>query len=180
MVEFGLISIPFFGLLFATFQTSFAFLVQQGLQAAVESAARPILVGTVQNNAAITTWQAFRNTYLCPATGSLLPSFIPCANVLVDVRPYTSFSSVTAANVGSSFLSDGPLYNAGSPCQIVVVRAAYPMPVYLPKLVDIGGVISSNTAGLTTYNGKLVQMVTAAAVSRNEPYTVNGVGPGGC
>ncbi len=182
-VEFGLVSVPFLGLLAAIFQTCLAFLMQQGLKSAVENAARQVLVGTAQNDASVTTSQQFRSKYVCPSTGSVLPSFVTCANIVVDVRPYSTFSQLSKSNVSQSFLTDGSgtQYNTGSPCQIVVVRAVYPMPVYLPIP---SGIASSptNNAGLTMYNGQLVQMLTAAAVFRNEPYVVNGqpAASGGC
>ena len=183
-VEFALVSVPFLGLLFAIFQTCLAFLMQQGLRAALDNAARQVLVGTAQNNAAVTSWQTFRDAYVCPAAGRILPSFVTCSNILVDVRPYTNFSSLARGNVSSSFLTDGsgPQYNPGTACAIVVVRAAYPMPVFLPILADanLGKSVTVNNAGLTTYNGRLVQMVTAAAVFRNEPYTTGGAPSSGC
>jgi Flp pilus assembly protein TadG len=179
-VEFGLISIPFLGLLFAIFQIALVFLMQQGLKAAVETAARQVLTGQAQNNTAITSWQSFRDKLICPnASGSnVLPSFITCANIVVDVRTYTQFSNLTGVNASQSFLTDGtgPQYNTGGPCDIVVVRAIYPMPVFLPTLtaIGLGSSVSQNRAGLTNYNGKWVQMLTAASVFRNEPYVPTG------
>ncbi|MBE7247720.1 MAG: pilus assembly protein [Actinomycetospora chiangmaiensis] len=182
-VEFALISVPFLALIFSIFQVSLVFLMQQGLRVAVDNAARQVLLGKAQTNSAVTSWQTFRDTLVCPASGSLLPSFITCSKVLVDVRKYTSFSNLST---GQSFITDGsgPTYNPGTACDIVVVRAAYPMPVYLPFLMDasLGSSVSAGTAGLTSYGGSLVQMLTAASVFRNEPYTSgpNVTTAGGC
>ena len=179
-VEFALVSVPFLGLLLAIFQTCLAFLMQQGLKAALDNAARQILTGQAQSNTAITSWQSFRDTLICPASPatSLLPSFITCSSILVDVRPYSTFTGLTQANVSKSFLTDGtgPRYDPGDPCEIVIVRAAYPMPVFLPNLMDttLGKTVTQNTTGLTSYGGKWVQMLSAAAVFRNEPYIISG------
>ena len=186
-VEFAMISVPFLGLLFALFQTCLVFLMQQGLRAALDNAARQVLTGQSQNNSAVSSWQNFRDTYICPAAPAtrLLPSFITCANIVIDIRPYSSFSGLTMSNVTSSFLTDGsgPQYNPGNPCDIVVVRAIYPMPIFLPTLWDttLGKGVTVSTAGQTNYGGKFVQMLTAASVFRNEPYVKSsGQSTAGC
>ena len=123
-----------------------------------------------------------------PPTGSsvtnLLPSFITCANILVDVRPYASFTGLSGSNVNKAFLTDGSgeQYSPGAACQIVIVRAAYPMPVFLPSLSWTGlmGNIQQSTSGLMTYGGGLVQMISTASVIRNEPFIVSGQSSGGC
>ncbi len=186
-VEFALISVPFFGLLFMLFQVSLVFLMQQGLKAAIDNAARQVLTGKAQNNGAITSWQNFRDTLVCPSgSGNMLPSFVTCANVIVDIRPYSSFNGLTSSNVSQSFLWDGsgPQYQPGNPCDIVIVRAVYPMPIYMPMLTDstLGRNVTTGTAGQTNYKGAYVQMLTASSVFRNEPYaTASNPSPtGGC
>ena len=171
-VEFGIISAPLFGLIFAIMQSSLAFFMQQGLKAALDAAARQELTGQAQNNAAIVDGASFRNQLIC--NKGILPSFMTCANVVVDVRSATDFASISKSNVNSSFLSpdgSGAQYTAGQPCQIMIVRAAYPMPSFLPAITwGPGYQLINNLTGLTTYNGKLVQMLGAASVFRNEPY----------
>lgn len=177
-VEFAIISVPFLGLLFAIFQTSLAFFMQQGLEAAVSSAARQVLIGQVQSNANISTWQSFRDQLICPQSPavSLLPSFMNCSTLVVDIRKAASFTGMNASNVSDNFLFNGqtPQFNPGCQGDIVVVRAAYPMPVYLPLITGSGSSVSQNTSGLTMYNGSLVQMLTAAAVFRSEPFGAQG------
>ena len=79
------------------------------------------------------------------------------------------------ANIDASFVS-APQYNAGAACQIVVVRAAYPMPMFLPtfSFAGLGSNLNVSTSGFTNYGGQLVQMLTATAVFRNEPYSTTG------
>lgn len=176
-IEFALVSVPFLGLLFAIFQVSLAFLMQQGLKVAIEGAARQVMIGAAQGQASVSSWQGFRDTLVCPATGSLLPSFVTCPKILVDVRSYSSFSTLTTSQVSRDFLSDGsgPRYLPGGPCDIVVVRAVYPIAVYLPFLTDatLGPSVSASTTGTTSYGGSMVQLLTAASVFRNEPYAAS-------
>lgn len=179
-VEFAIVSVPFLGLLFAIFQTSLAFFMQQGLTVAVGTAARQVLIGQVQSNASITTWQNFRDQVICPPAPatSLWPSFMTCANLVVDVRPAASFTSTTSNSTNASFLFDGTgaRFQPGCQGEIVVVRAAYPMPIYLPIITagSVGGPVNTNTSGQTSYNGRMVQMLTAASVFRNEPFGTQG------
>lgn len=171
-IEFAIVSVPFIGLLFAIFQLGLVFFAQQGLQAAVYSAARSVMIGSVQANSAITTAANFRDSLICP-TG-LMPSYMACSSLMVDVRPASSFGSMSTTSVSNSFVFDGSgqQFNPGCQGSIVVVRAAYPLPVFLPILVSVGvgSNISQNRSGLSTVNGQLVQLVTAAAVFRNEPF----------
>ena len=168
-IEFGIISAPLLGLIFAIFQSSFAFLMQQGLRASLDFAARQVLTGEAQSNAAIIDGTSFRDQLIC--SKGLLPSFVKCSNIVIDVRPATSFTSIGASSVNSSFMVSGAQYVAGQPCQIMIVRAAYPMPSFLPMISwDLGYRVVTNLTGLSTYKGSLVQMLSAAAVFRNEPY----------
>ena len=181
-IEFGIISAPLFGLIFAIMQSSLAFFMQQGLKAALDAAARQELTGQAQNNAAIVDGASFRDQLIC--NRGILPSFMTCSNIIVDVRSATDFSSVGKSNVNSSFLFDGSgaQYSTGQPCQIMIVRAAYPMPSFLPAITWGSSYrLINNLTGLTTYNGKLVQMLSAASVFRNEPYvTASGVASPSC
>ena len=171
-VEFALISAPLLGLIFGILQSGLAFYEQQGLRAATDYAARQVLTGQAQNSGTITDGPSFRNQLIC--NQALLPSFMTCANIVVDLRTASSFTSLNSSNVNSSFLQpdgSGGQYNAGNPCDIMIVRAAYPMPSYVPLLSWAPGYkLVLNLAGMTTYKGSLVQMLSAAAVFRNEPF----------
>lgn len=167
-IEFGIIAAPLLGLIFAIMQSSFAFLMQQGLKTSLDYAARQILTGEARNNAAISDGSSFRDQLIC--SKSILPSFMTCANIVVDVRTASSFSKLGTKDVNSSFMPDGAQFTSGTPCQIMVVRAAYPMPSFLP-LITWGDNYKfiNNLTGLTDYKGTMVQMLSAAAVFRNEP-----------
>lgn len=179
-IEFGIISAPLLGLIFAIMQSSLAFFEQQGLRAALDAAARQVLTGEANSNAAIVDGPSFRDQLIC--NRGILPSFMTCSSIVIDVRPSSNFSGLGSSNTNASFMPNGAQYTAGQPCQIMIVRAAYPMQSFLP-LITWGGTpftFVQNVTGLTTYNGKVVQMLSAASVFRNEPFVAADGSDGDC
>ena len=172
-VEFAMVSVPFLGLLFAIFETAFVFLAQEGLDAATTAAARQVMTGQAQGISAITTSAQFRDSLICsptPPAQRILPSFITCSNLIIDVSQASTFAG---ADVSKSFYTNPTMnYNPGGANCIVVVRVVYPMPVYLSiisgnNLVATG---TDSTAGQTLYNGSMHYMIMSTSVFRNEPF----------
>ena len=173
-VEFGLIAVPFIGLLGAIFETGFVYLNSVGLQAAVQTAARSILTGNAQAaSATITNATQFRTTYICPASGpQVLPSFVTCANLIIDVRPAASMSSTDTTN---DFYSNpaNQKFCPGAPGTPTVVRVAYPMPVFFPivaqatSIFDVSAGLVSNVPG----NPGQKHLLLATVVFQTEPYS---------
>lgn len=169
-VEFGLVAIPFLGMLMATFDTGLAFFAERNLDAAVQTAARQIRTGAVQS-AGVVKASDFVSTYICPTKGSLLSSFIDCTKLIVDVRTSTT---LTGNNLSNDFYkatgSNPNQFCLGAPHTVTIVRVAYPMPWYLP-VISVGGV--AQTAGLVndvpSNPGWKILLVSASAV-RTEPY----------
>jgi Flp pilus assembly protein TadG len=184
-VEFALIAVPFIGLLFAIFETALVFFANEGLEAAVAEAARGIMTGQVQGNSSITSAATFRDQLICNPPGArILPSFINCSSLLVDVRPATvnGATSFSAADTTKDFYTASQQkFCTGGPDDVVIVRVAYPMPVYFSTITSTGIVANGRiTAGLTAYNGSLVHMIMGVAAFRNEPFP-NYAGPAsGC
>jgi Flp pilus assembly protein TadG len=154
-VEFALVAIVFFPLLFAILETGLIFLMGQALETATENSARLIRTGQAQEQDF--DEDAFRNS-ICYQL-KLLPS---CSEKLIlDVR--------TAANFGSTDLStpmvngelddEGFGYEAGHGEEIVVVRAFYEWPT-------IAGYLSSAITDLSNGN----HLMVATAAFRNEPF----------
>jgi Flp pilus assembly protein TadG len=172
-VEFAMVAVPFFGLLFAIFETSFVFLAQEGLDAATTTAARQVMTGQAQGTSTITTAAQFANSLICsptPPAKRILPDFINCAKLIVDVSQASTFANV---NVSKSFYTNPTMnYNPGGANCIVVVRVVYPMPVYLSIIAGNGLVATGqdNTAGQTSYNGSMKYIIMSTAVFRNEPF----------
>jgi Flp pilus assembly protein TadG len=124
-IEFAIAAPAFIALLLAITNTVMIYLAQEGLETAAESAARLLLTGQVQTlqsyngatqNTGMTAAQftaAICGTLTYNATpnattpttfgnGSLLPPFLSCSNLYVNVAPATNF---TAANTGTPTLS---------------------------------------------------------------------------
>jgi Flp pilus assembly protein TadG len=183
-VEFAMISVPFLALLFAIFETAFVFFCQQGVETAVAEAARAIMTGQAQANSAVTTAAQFRDAYICNPTSpqkKVFPAFLTCSNLIVDVRVATSgFSS---ANMAKDFASNPTTsYCTGGSGSIVIVRAIYPLPVYLDILSMATSSLKSSasgsatvTAGQTNYTSAdgvtgMKHMLMGTAAFRNEPF----------
>jgi Flp pilus assembly protein TadG len=157
-VEFALVSVPFFALLFAIIETAFAFWAGQVLDSTMQNAARLVLTGQAQKNVAITDITSFKQQTVCP----YLPSFLDCTQIAVDVRSASSFAMIAPfkpdANGYYDISSFG--YQATNPGEVVVVRAVYPFPVYTSFL---------GAPGTVDLNGRK-RMLISVATFRNEPF----------
>ena len=173
-VEFALVSIPFLGLLFAIFETAFVFFATQGVEAAVNDAARYVMTGQVQYDGTIKSASDFKTKMICSPTGRarILPSFIKCSDLVLHIEPAASF---TSAVVSTTIASEK--YCTGAPGDIVVVRLLYPMPVYL-SILSMSSLASTGTtvnqSALKNYKGKMVHLLMGTAVFRNEPFSATG------
>jgi Flp pilus assembly protein TadG len=154
-VEFGLVAAPFFALLFAIMETAIVFFAGQALETAVADSARLILTGQAQT-------QSFDANAFKNAVCSKIYAIFDCQNgIYVDVRTFSSFSSVTMPSPVDSKgnFNNNFTYQPGGPGDIVVVRLFYQYPVYVSLL----GFNLSNMSG-----GK--RLLAATAAFRNEPY----------
>lgn len=159
-VEFALVAVPFLALIFAILETALVFFASQTLEAAVSDASRLIMTGQAQT--ANYTQADFKSAVCARIYG-----LFDCAGGLyVDVKNYTSFSSInTAAPVNNgTFDSSKMAYQASGPNCIQVVSLYYQWPIYVTML-------GNNLANLS--GGK--RLLAATAVFRNEPY-----GPSAC
>jgi Flp pilus assembly protein TadG len=155
-VEFSIVAIPFFALLFAILETALAFFAAQSLETGVAEASRLIRTGQAQEDGF--TAQSFKDT-VCSHVDFLMN----CQSGLyLDVKKYSSFTSIT---LGVPVDSDGNLkttgytYNPGNGGDIVVVRAYYQWPVFVNKL-------GTNLKSMP--NG--THLLAATAAFRNEPF----------
>lgn len=151
-VEFAIIAMPFFALLFAIIETAIVFFAGQTLETAVADSSRLILTGQAQT--AGMSKQGFKDAVCARIYG-----LFDCqSGVTVDVQKYSSFASADLSKPvdAQGNVKEGQ-YNPGGPCEIVVVRLIYQFPVHLDFL-DL-----SNMA-----NGK--RLMVSTSVFRNEPY----------
>ena len=156
-VEFGLVAAPFFALLMALFQTALVFFAGRVLDVTTLQASRYILTGQAQNSNM--TQSAFA-TYVCNNTFALFN----CANFMINVQQYNSFSSASTTAPTLTFNNKGAVTNTwtyapGGPNDIVVVQVMYQWPV-------IGGPLGFTLSNLSNGN----RLLMSTAVFKNEPY----------
>lgn len=161
-VEMALIATPFFALLFAIIQLGYRFLAAEALDTAVAEASRSIMTGQVQTGGTITTATQFRDQVLCNPTNRLLPFFMDCSKLVVDVRRISSFGAAPIASSGADLLMGSTTtYDPGVKGSIVVARAAYGLTAVAPQLT--GG-------GAYLINGEQQYALLGVYVFRNEPF----------
>jgi Flp pilus assembly protein TadG len=156
-IEFSLIALPFFALLFAIIETAMVFFAGQVLETAVQDTSRVILTGQAQTGATPLTKQTFKD-----AVCARLTVMFDCQNgISVDVQSYSSFTSVKIVDpidAGKNFLP-AMQYSPGGAGDIVVVRLFYQWPLFVTGL----GYNISNLTGSK-------RLLSATAAFRNEPY----------
>lgn len=157
-IEFGLIAIPFLMLLMGVFELGMLFVASTTLDSATASASRLIRTGQLQasgNNTAA----GFQST-VC-ANMAWLSSTQCASQVLVDVRTFSDFASVSA----SPPVSNGALdptqteFDPGGACSIVLVRVFFPYTLIAPLLQP----------GIPNLGSSQV-LITSSAAFRNEDY----------
>lgn len=155
-VEFALIAVPFFFLLFGLLEIALLFIMTTVLEHAVMEASRDIRTGRFQ--AGSLNEEAFR-TMICDRMMDLMS----CDDRLaIDVKTFSNFTSTTNP---SPIDSDGELddsefeFKPGGANEIVVVRAYYTWSLITPIMSKP----LENMAG-----GR--HLISAVAVFRNEPF----------
>jgi Flp pilus assembly protein TadG len=156
LIEFGIVVVPFFALLFAIIETALVFYAGQVLETAVADASRLILTGQAQ------TGNFDQDRFKDEVCNRLHALFNCETGVKVDVRKYTGFGS---ANLGKPLDQNGNLdtsnftFQPGVQGDVVVVRVVYEWPTFVRHFgLDMADMP----------NGKRLLMATAAF--RNEPY----------
>lgn len=164
-IEFALLSLPFFTLIFAILETSIVFLAEQILDSAVQDASRNIRTGQAQN----ASWTA--DTFRAEICEGLYGMFDCAADkLIVKVSVVTSFATATVTDPIDSdctLTSDPtecgwtitPSYAAGVGSSIVLVQAYYKW----PTIVNLPGFNLQTQAGGT-------RLMSAVRVFRNEPF----------
>lgn len=156
-VEFAIVVVPFFAMLFAIIELAFVFWAGQVLETAVNDTSRLVMTGQAQKQ---NFDQARFKQELC---ARVLGLFNCDTGMIIDVRTSNAFAS---ANLGKPVYKPngqvddtGFQYQTGGPGDIVVVRVMYEWPLIL------------RTFGLDladTPNGK--RLLMSAVAFRNEPY----------
>ena len=157
-VEFGIVAMPFFFMLFAMMELAIVFSISTTLDDAVRGAARRIRTGEMQS-----VGGANQSTFRTDVCARMVWLTSHCQTHLsIDVRTYSSFAGANPPNPiqsNGTFNNGAMTFTPGGPEDIVLVRAFYRWPLFTPFLSQALGKLSNNEA-----------VVTSAATFRNEPY----------
>lgn len=157
-LEFALIAMPFFLLMFGLAEISMIGFAQSSLDYAVSETARQIRTGQAQNGGV--TYDQIRSQ-LCTEANRFV--VLTCDNLFLDVNRFTSF--VDAGNQNNSpiqndeFQTDGFGYNPGVASDIVVVRAYYRWQVMTPMFEPVFESVSGGQ-----------RILVSTMMFRNEPF----------
>jgi Flp pilus assembly protein TadG len=154
-VEFAMVAAPFLAIIFAIIETCIVFFASQTLEAAAGDAARLIMTGQAQT-------KGFDAAKFKEAACANIVAIFDCSKgITVDVRKYSSFSSVETQKPidANGNVTVTPQYDPGGPGDIILVRLMFQYPVWF----NLFGYNLSNVSG-----GKYLMVATSAF--RNEPY----------
>jgi Flp pilus assembly protein TadG len=158
-IEFGMVALPFFMVLFAIIETAMIFFTSQVLETAVANASRVIRTGqaVAKYPNPATALANFKNDVCANVT-----KLVDCQGALqIDVKSFTSFAAADAAATTSGGNLDTSAfgYQVPGPSQIFVIRAVLAYPLYVPTW----------NHGLATLNGNK-RAIVASAAFRTEPF----------
>ncbi|MEX0839165.1 MAG: TadE/TadG family type IV pilus assembly protein [Parvibaculum sp.] len=153
-IEFSLLAVPFFALLFAMIETCVIYFATSNLDSVVANAGRMVRTGQVQ--AAGLSAGDFK-TMICDQV-TLVSD---CESGLyIDVRNFSSFGGVSFLPLvdENGNLSGNTQFQPGGAGDIVVVRAYYSW-----------GVMSPGSVGLSNLEGG-GRLIASSVAFRNEPF----------
>lgn len=157
IIEFALVAAPFIALILGTIETSMVFFAQQNLETVSEQTSRQLMTGAVQKA------KMSQSDFKKLACGNL-PSFMQCANLIIDVQTASSFASADTTTPAVYNSDHTPKttwnYDTGGAGSIVVMRTMYLFPVI------------SGPLGMTLANADPThRLLVATSVFQTEPYT---------
>ena len=149
-IEFSLIALPFFFLLFVILETGYFFLLSMLLENASAEGARQIRTGIVQKEPTPDEALAALKKRVCDTV-----YLIKCNDLIFDVRSFTDFSDYkTKSQLAEPDPPPPPAFDPGDPGSTVIVSVKYNWSFMTPLL---GSVVDTN------------QMIATVAF-RNEPF----------
>ncbi|MBS0362062.1 MAG: pilus assembly protein [Proteobacteria bacterium] len=166
-VEFALVSVPLFLMIFGTLELALIFMATSGLDAATQLASRQIRTGQFQ---ATGGGLAQFKTLLCQNMGFMQSDC--AANVYLDVRTFGDFSDLAGASplTPANAATTAFCFQPGQPTDIVLVRVFYQYSLMTPGFSSA----FSNLGGTR-------RLITSTTAFRNEPFNNNPAqGASGC
>lgn len=162
-IEFGIVALPFFVMLFAIFEFALMFLAGEVLATASQDSARLIFTNQAQDQKFDAL--AFKKD-LCARLGNTLFDCQAGAldkGVMIDVKVVPQFTTVSASDLAPPIDANGELtglsYTSPPPGSTVIVRTFYKWPL----LVNFDGYSLASVAG------QQFRYLTATAAFRVEP-----------
>jgi Flp pilus assembly protein TadG len=169
-VEFGILAVPFFALIFAIIETSMAFFAQQVLESALQDATRSVRTG--QSDVAGWTEQTFREE-ICSRTFGLFECSETNATtdrLRVKVSPVTTFQTAAtqianpidaecATDVTKCTWTLVEAYDDGKGSDVIIAQAFYKWPM----MIDLPWFSLATQAGGD-------RLLSAVRVFKNEPF----------
>ena len=157
-VEFALVALPLFALLFAIMEIGLFHFYSSNLQMAAEIASRELMIGSL---APQTTLQTFIDEKLC-YTGGPLKSLFDCSKLRVEIDSPESWEKADVTNDYNAFGNNlEAIIDPPAPGRIGIVRIGYPLP-------ELAGLIGAGNTGIVTLNGQRVRMIMGLAAFRVE------------
>jgi len=176
IVEFAMIALPLFFMIIGIIEIGYGNFTQSRMDAAIQSTARLIMTGVVQNtqaNGQPLTAQQFRDQILCPK----LPSTMNCNNVFVNVQvfseptstgvpsPYLQFVNASGTGLVTPALDNNlNSYNVGTGASYVVIDVVYPLPLLATSYLTPDAMI---------YQGRRSRLLQSTVTFENEPFSIN-------
>jgi Flp pilus assembly protein TadG len=175
-VEFALVALPLFFLLFAIIELGIILVLSLNLSNAAGALGRQLRVGEViAPGASVTSSSGTQldlsdfKTAICSRI-KLVPNATCMSQLQVDVRTLSSFQNQSPPNpVSGQTFSTGPLcYYSGGAGSVVEFRAYYLWPVITPVLLS--GLVNVNKQVTASGNSSGSWfMISATEVFKNEP-----------
>lgn len=156
-VEFALVAIPFFWLVFATIEIAGVSMAQTSLDAAVTETARTIRTGEAQGNGV--TDASFKAS-VCAYLNRMMN--LDCDdNLHIDVRRFADFDAVASPSpiVGGEIDPGRISFQPGGASEVILVRAFYEWEIMTP----VFGEFLANV-------GPGRRVITTSSLFRNEPF----------
>jgi len=153
-IEFSIVALPFFSLMFAIIDVSLIYFAPSTLVNGMTSAARLIRTGQAQT--ATLTEAQFRQL-VC---NNITPLLACDGRLMLDVRKYNSFGTIAspAALDANGQLSNNTQFQMGVAGDVIVVRAYYQWPLFSPTAAIFANMYGTN------------RLVYAATAFKNEPF----------
>lgn len=164
-IEFAILAIPFFVMIFASLETFVAFTGEQLLANATENMARKIRTGQIKSDYSV---RDFRKEF-CEEISILMPCSAKEIDtpdkLLIDVRSFDKFTDIPQAVplVDSDLDTKAFAFAPGGKKSINIVRAYYRWDV----ITDLVRPLLSN---VKSANGSQNYLMIATAVVQNEDY----------